>query len=65
LEAGKAKGNTWQTKSSAEFFRLVRNHTLQGFYGSPRHGGNRNYASYKMLRLDYPPIVGQNRYRRG
>ena len=36
---------------------------MQGFYGSPRHGGNRNYASYRMLGLEYPPVLGQNRYR--
>jgi len=35
---------------------------MQGFYGSPRHGGNRNYASYKMMGLEYPRLIGQNRY---
>ena len=35
---------------------------MQGFYGSPRHGGNKDYASYRMLGLDYPNIIGQNRY---
>ena len=46
------------------FFNLIRDHTMQGFYGGPQHGGNRGYASYKMLGLDYPQIIGQNRYRR-
>jgi len=36
---------------------------MQGFYGSPRHGGNKNNVSYKMMRLDYPVIIGQNRYK--
>ncbi len=63
LESGKAPGKTWQSRSSADFFAMVRDHTMQGFYGSPRHGGNRGYVSYRMLGLDYPPIVGQNRYR--
>ena len=63
LEAGQAKGETWKKQSARAFFNLIREHTLQGFYGSPRHGGNRNYASYKMLGLDYPQIIGQNRYR--
>jgi gluconate 2-dehydrogenase gamma chain len=35
---------------------------MQGFYGSPRHGGNRDYVSYKMMKLDYPHVIGQNRY---
>lgn len=46
------------------FFNLIRDHTMQGFYGGPQHGGNRGYASYKMLGVDYPQIIGQNRYRR-
>jgi gluconate 2-dehydrogenase gamma chain len=65
LESGKATGTTWRTKSSADFFRMLRDHAMQGFYGSPRHGGNRNYASYRMLQLAYPQIIGQNRYRNG
>lgn len=65
LETGKAQGQTWQEDSSRQFFRLIRDHTMQGFYGSPRHGGNRNYVSYRMMGLDYPQIVGQNRYENG
>ena len=41
---------------------MIRDHTMQGFYGSPRHGGNKGYASYKMLGLEYPRVIGQNRY---
>jgi gluconate 2-dehydrogenase gamma chain len=33
----------------ASFFQLVVEHTMQGFYGSPAHGGNRDEASWKML----------------
>ncbi len=62
LEAGKAVGRTWESQSSRVFFQLVRDHTMQGFYGSPRHGGNRDYVSYKMLGIDYPQVIGQNRY---
>ncbi len=62
LEGAKAPGNFWKELSSREFFRLIRDHTMQGFYGSPRHGGNRDYVSYKMIGLEYPQIVGQNRY---
>ncbi len=53
----------WNDGLDAEFFKLVRDHTMQGFYGSPRHGGNKNYVSYRMVGLDYPFIVGQNRYK--
>ncbi len=65
MEAGKVSGDVWKEQSAASFFNLVRDHTMQGFYGSPRHGGNRDYASYRMLKIDYPQIIGQNRYRKG
>jgi gluconate 2-dehydrogenase gamma chain len=31
------------------FFEMLIDHTMQGFYGSPAHGGNRDGASWKML----------------
>ena len=45
-----------------EFFNLVRSHTLQGYYGSPRHGGNRDAVSWRMLGLDEPPLRGRAQY---
>jgi gluconate 2-dehydrogenase gamma chain len=62
IETGKAPKALWGEPSAKEFFNLVLAHTMQSFYGSPRHGGNRDYASYRMLGLDYPQVVGQNRY---
>lgn len=62
LESNKAPKDIWTKPTSSEFFGLIRDHSMQGFYGSPRHGGNRNYASYKMLGLEYPRVIGQNRY---
>lgn len=61
IEAGRAPKELWAQPSPQAFFNLVLAHTMQSFYGSPRHGGNRGYASYRMLGLDYPPIVGRNR----
>lgn len=62
MEAGEFSGNYWKDHSPANFFDMVRQHSLQGFYGSPVHGGNRGYISYHMLGLDYPNVIGQNRY---
>ncbi len=45
-----------------DFFSMVRSHTLQGYYGSPRHGGNRNAVSWRMLGLDEPPLRGRAQY---
>ena len=64
LEAGKAEGATWKTQNPSQFFELIRDHAMQGFYGSPRHGGNYDYVSYRMLGLDYPQVIGQNRYKK-
>jgi gluconate 2-dehydrogenase gamma chain len=41
------------------FFDLLVAHTMQGFYGDPRHGGNRDGVSWKMLGVPYPPIRGR------
>jgi gluconate 2-dehydrogenase gamma chain len=62
MEAGKIKDPVWDGLSGMEFFRMVRDHSMQAYYGSPVHGGNKNKMSYKMLGLDYPLIIGQNRY---
>lgn len=61
IESGRVPKELWAGLSPQAFFNLVLAHTMQSFYGSPRHGGNRGYASYRMLGLDYPPIVGRNR----
>jgi len=44
------------------FFEMVLAHTMQGFYGSPRHGGNRDYASWRMLRVPASPVRGRILY---
>ena len=41
------------------FFDLLVSHTMQGYYGSPRHGGNRDAVSWKMLGVPYPPVRGR------
>jgi gluconate 2-dehydrogenase gamma chain len=62
LEENTVPGETWKDLSSSDFFHLFLDHTMQGFYGSPRHGGNKDYASYRMLKLDYPLIIGRNKF---
>ena len=44
------------------FFDLVLAHTMQGFYGNPRHGGNREYASWRMLGVTPTQVRGRNLY---
>ena len=49
-------------ENSKAFFTLILTHTRQGFYGDPRHGGNRNMVSWKMLGLPFPPLRGRQHY---
>jgi gluconate 2-dehydrogenase gamma chain len=44
------------------FFTLVVAHTMQGFYGNPRHGGNRDYCSWRMLGVPPSPVRGRDQY---
>jgi len=45
-----------------QFFQFILAHTRQGFYGDPRHGGNRNMVSWKMVGLPFPPVRGRQHY---
>lgn len=49
-------------KAKDPFIALVVAHTMQSFYGDPRHGGNRDHVSGKMLGVPFPPVRGRNRY---
>ena len=62
LENGQAPKAFWKTVDQRRFFDTVRAHTMQGFYGDPRHGGNRAHASWKMVGLTYPPVRGRSKY---
>ena len=62
LEEGQAPGEVWKRIPSQEFFGFLVDHTMQGFYGDPRHGGNREGTSWKMLGVSYPPIRGRLHY---
>lgn len=53
IDAGRVDG-------LASFFTLVIDHTMQGFYGSSEHGGNRDEASWKMLGIR--DVMGEHRH---
>lgn len=63
LEGNALSGGEWGEIEQSRFFRLLISHAMQGFYGAPRHGGNRNYMSYRMMGLDFPLVVGRNHYK--
>ena len=41
-------------KQRSPFFSLLLEHTMQGFYGDPRHGGNRNRVGWKVIGFPGP-----------
>jgi gluconate 2-dehydrogenase gamma chain len=49
-------------RENPHFFELVRSHTMEGYYGSPRHGGNKDSQSWRMLGLAEPPVRGRAQY---
>ena len=59
LEAGQVDADIWRDPSGTQFFEMVVDHTMQGYYGDPRHGGNRDAVSWQMLGVPYPPIRGR------
>jgi gluconate 2-dehydrogenase gamma chain len=63
MEKGNLLSDNWGGAEQRNFFRMVVDHCMQGFYGSPRHGGNDKYVSYRMLDLPYPDFISQNRYK--
>jgi gluconate 2-dehydrogenase gamma chain len=47
---------TWKAVTPREFFDRFLDHVMQGFFGGPRHGGNRDAVSWRMLGLPQPPV---------
>jgi gluconate 2-dehydrogenase gamma chain len=59
VEKGSVEKADWPGVEPAAFFRLLRDHTMMGFYGDPRHGGNRDRVSWRMLGVPDPPVRGR------
>jgi len=36
-----------------EFFQQVRRHTILGFFGDPKYGGNRDMAGWKLIGVEH------------
>ncbi len=54
---------------NTEFFEQVRTHAILGFFGSPKHGGNRNLVGWKLIgfedRGSFEPPFGHYDARAG
>ena len=59
VEKGAVDAADWSGVEPVAFFALLLEHTMMGFYGDPRHGGNKDRVSWKMLGVPDPPIRGR------
>jgi gluconate 2-dehydrogenase gamma chain len=62
LESGAASRVIWNQVAPRQFFDMVVGHTMQSYYGDPRHGGNRDAASWRMLGVPLVPVRGRDQY---
>ena len=62
LEENAAPETVWGDESSRDFFHMVVTHTMQAYYGNPRHGGNRDGVGYQVMGLPYPQVRGRHHY---
>lgn len=47
LEAGEAEGDF--VPDAATFFAILHHNMLEGLFGDPEHGGNRDFAGWKLV----------------
>ena len=47
MEQGKASEFSWP--SAAEFFSVIRTHTMEGMFADPIYGGNRDFAGWRLV----------------
>jgi gluconate 2-dehydrogenase gamma chain len=59
VETGAVHAADWTGLEARDFFHRLRFHTMMGFYGDPRHGGNRDRVSWRMLGIPDPPVRGR------
>ena len=49
-------------KAKDPFFSLILAHTMQSYYGDPRHGGNRDGIGYRSLGIPLTPVRGRSKH---
>ena len=59
VETGEAFAADWNEVEPAAFFGRLVSFTMMGFYGDPRHGGNRERVAWRMLGVPDPPVRGR------
>ena len=59
-DAGRDQVLTVLDERKDPFFTLLLTHTMEGFYGHPRHGGNRDQAGWQVLGYPGPSFPHGN-----
>ena len=59
VEQGAGEASDWGGVDQAEFFAELRDFAMMSFYGDPRHGGNKDRVSWRMLGVPDPPVRGR------
>ena len=62
VEKGQAPASAWKAADQQQFFGLVLAHTMQSYYGDPRHGGNREQIGYRMIGVPATPVRGRSKH---
>ncbi len=62
VEKGQAPASAWKPADQQQFFGLVLAHTMQSYYGDPRHGGNREEIGYRMIGVTVTPVRGRSKH---
>jgi gluconate 2-dehydrogenase gamma chain len=62
LDKSETPAAVWNPAQAKQFFEMILSHTMQAFYGDPRHGGNREMASWRMLGVPITPVRGREQY---
>jgi gluconate 2-dehydrogenase gamma chain len=60
IERGEVDAAGWGDVEPRAFFNTLVSYTMMAFYGDPRHGGNRERVSWRMLGLPGPPVRGRH-----
>ena len=58
-EKGSGEKADWGEVAPGSFFQRLRMYTMMGFYGDPRHGGNKDRVAWVMLGVPDPPVRGR------
>jgi gluconate 2-dehydrogenase gamma chain len=61
LEGGRGDKTAWGPDGGRGAFNTILAHTYQGFFGNPRHGGNRDYVSWRMLGVPATMVRGREK----